>query len=239
MDLVLQLLTGFGPAILVAVAVTASLTGSRGHDYERWSWPVAILLLGVPVAVASFLEMRSAQEPQTVAQADVASTQAPALQTARPALQTARPERRQVQAAAQPGYRETVQLAYAQPRQTVRPHIEHMRNGNRMVYGRPAGGFIVRTSIGPMRIAQNKFQPISTWAPSTRIPPNTLSCTGFTRDAEGYWEAGDGTLPFNVGDETNVTVRSQGPIGPGWMTVGDGDLYTILNARCGKKQSGN
>jgi hypothetical protein len=235
MDLVLQLLAGFGPAVLVAVAIAASFMGARGHDYERWSWPVIILLLGVPVAVASYLEMRNAQEPQAVAHADVATAQAPA-------LRTARPEHRHDQAAAQPGYRETVQLAYAQPHETLRPHLERTRSGNRIVYARtgqrPGGGFIVRTNIAPMRVTQNKFQPISTWAPSTRIPSNTLSCTGFTRDAEGYWEAGDNTLPFSVGDEANIIVRSQGPIGPGWMTVGDGDLYMILNARCGKKQDG-
>ena len=167
MDLFLQLLAGFGPAALFLVAFAASLTGSREHDYERWSWAAVILLLGVPVTVASFLEMRSAQEPQAVARADVANTQAPA-------RQRAEREHRPVQAAAQPGYRETVQLAYAQPRQTLRPHLEHTRSGNHIVYvrpgQRPGGGFIVRTNVVPTRVAQTKFQPISTWAPSKRIP---------------------------------------------------------------------
>jgi hypothetical protein len=68
---------------------------------------------------------------------------------------------------------------------------------------------------------------------NSKIPPNTLSCTGFTRDPEGTWEAGDDTEPFNVGSDTDYTVRDEGPIRPGWLSIGTVDLYALLNAKCG------
>jgi hypothetical protein len=36
-----------------------------------------------------------------------------------------------------------------------------------------------------------------------------------------------------VGSDTNYTVRDEGPIRQGWLTIGTVDLYALLNEKCG------
>ena len=38
--------------------------------------------------------------------------------------------------------------------------------------------------------------------------------------------------PFNVGSAENIVIRNQGPIEPGWVTVGGVDLYNLIQKKC-------
>jgi hypothetical protein len=87
----------------------------------------------------------------------------------------------------------------------------------------------VRQTV-PSVVPSSIFLPPQT---SSVIPPNTFSCVGFTKNADGSWEAGDDTRPFNVGKAENIAIRDQGPIEPGWVTVGGVDLYALIEKKCG------
>jgi hypothetical protein len=68
---------------------------------------------------------------------------------------------------------------------------------------------------------------------SSVIPANNFTCTGFTKNPDGSWEAGNDTQPFNVGKAENVVIRNQGPIEPGWVSVGGVDLFALVDKKCG------
>lgn len=215
MNAVLQLLSGFGPAVLVIIGLALYLALGAGLRRGHWIGLIAFLVVGIPVSIAAFLETR----PSAVSNG--AATEG-----------VTRPE---TSRAASGGERRTrsehsvpSRVAFVTAPQTYRNTNRH---GLLIRHNRPRP----RTVIRVIRV----HAPVPAHPPSvvithnnTAIPPNTLVCTGFSRDPDGEWEAGDDTLPFAVGDETNFTIRGQGPIGPDWMEVGGVDLYALLNAKC-------
>ncbi len=103
---------------------------------------------------------------------------------------------------------------------------------HRILVGRPGKPKYVVVIREPTAATQLAMTAPAT-KPLTVIPPNTLSCTGFTKNDDGTWQAGGDTQPFNIGNDTNVTVRDQGPISAGYLSPGGTDLYALLNAKCG------
>jgi hypothetical protein len=69
---------------------------------------------------------------------------------------------------------------------------------------------------------------------STSAQGTTLSCEGFTKNADGTWSAGANTKPFDVGSTKSTTVRNM-TIGPHAVNIGGVDLYDLLEKTCGKK----
>jgi hypothetical protein len=119
----------------------------------------------------------------------------------------------------------------------VRPQarVEHVRviysehrNNHRNAVRPNTVTYDVRQTAQPA-VSPTIFAPPRT---SSVIPSNTFSCAGFTKDSEGHWEAGSDTQPFNVGSAENIVIRNQGPIEPGWVTVGGIDLYELIDKKC-------
>jgi hypothetical protein len=119
-----------------------------------------------------------------------------------------------------------------------RPPVEHVRvvysehHANHRNATRPNSvTYEIRQTVqtAPMNPAAIFAPPIN----SSVIPANTFTCTGFTKNPDGSWEAGNDTRPFDVGKAENVVVRNQGPIEPGWVSVGGVDLYALIDKKCG------
>jgi hypothetical protein len=93
----------------------------------------------------------------------------------------------------------------------------------------------IRQTVRPQSCCDSSAAMFASPKRSSVIPANTFSCVGFTKNPDGSWEAGDNTQPFNVGAAENIVIRDQGPIEPGWVTVGGVDLYDLLEKKCGAK----
>ncbi|HEX4079344.1 MAG TPA: hypothetical protein VHX61_10800 [Rhizomicrobium sp.] len=231
-----QLLTRFGPPLLVVIGVALCLAYPMVRR-GRWAFLAAFLILGVPVSVASFLVTR----PGGVSTAPV-TAHAARFRSAEKSVGggSNAPERRVVTRVAGAevitgGERQARPNPSRQARpvyETVRQSHQRVRPTHQGVRSNRSGTRAVVLVIPPQAHA-NALSANSTTRTNSKIPPNTLSCTGFTRDPEGAWEAGDNTQPFNVGSETNYTVRDEGPIRPGWLSIGTVDLYALLDAKCG------
>jgi hypothetical protein len=71
----------------------------------------------------------------------------------------------------------------------------------------------------------------------TPIPPNTLSCDGFSKNPDGTWRAGD-TKIFDIGTDTNVHFAHTSAVPPRGFILGGVDLWTLLESKCKNKDSG-
>src|ERR1700733_13835444 len=203
MHLVLELLAGFGPAVLTAIGLAASLVRPSRRLEGNWIWPAAILLAGIPVSVAAFLLIYETREPQVVA------ANAPA--------------------ASAPLTLETLRIY----------RLQHLHAGlhHGLHHGyayRPIAPATIASLTTQHQIAQIPPLPAAASNRPQRIPSNTLSCMGFTKNSDGSWSAGHATQPFDVGNDKSITIRDQGPIVADWVDVGGVDLYALLNSKCGK-----
>jgi hypothetical protein len=64
------------------------------------------------------------------------------------------------------------------------------------------------------------------------LPPNSLSCAGFTRTPVGTWAASSATAPFDFGSARGVVIRNT-TVTPNGVSVSGFDLYKALEAKCG------
>jgi hypothetical protein len=74
------------------------------------------------------------------------------------------------------------------------------------------------------------FTPAS--AQDMIIPPNTLSCDGFTRRPDGNWATVPDIKPFDIGPAKHVTV-SNIIIARGLIVIQGVDIWELLNEKCG------
>lgn len=209
-----HLLARFGPPLLVIIGIALCAVPLAAWRNGRWIGLAAFLIVGVPVSVAAFLEMRPAVVSNARADTGVAVAHKGG--------------------AAAGGERHVRLHSPAQVRTvfvTV-PETRRQRANRGLLHSRRqrSGAHRVVLVI-PSQI--HETGPATKMAAKSRIPPSTLSCTGFARDSDGNWEAGDNTKPFDVGSATNYSIRDEGPIRPGWMSIGGVDLYALLNAKCG------
>jgi len=72
----------------------------------------------------------------------------------------------------------------------------------------------------------------ATASAQTTLPPNNLSCAGFTRTPVGTWSASNGTAAFDFGSARGVVIRNT-TVTPNGVSVGGFDLYKALEAKCG------
>jgi hypothetical protein len=70
-------------------------------------------------------------------------------------------------------------------------------------------------------------------AQTTKLRPNTLSCAGFTKNPDGSWHAGSNTQPFDIGSQKHEWIHDA-DITPNLVKFDDVDLYSLLEAKCGK-----
>jgi hypothetical protein len=212
MQSILALLAGLGPAVLTFLGIAAALSGSDIEGERRWLWPAILLVVGVPVTIAALLVLRSGHETQTASALGSAPVSAAAHNAA-------------VAQAAQPTYQ-----AYP----AYRPHTYWWGAGHNAFHLHPYRPNAPRAVYWvPPRLMTNPVPPTPVPAKLTSIPPNTLSCEGFTKDPDGNWQANSDTQPFNVNDATGILIRNQGPIVAGWVSVGGVDLFRLLDAKCG------
>jgi hypothetical protein len=209
----LQLLARFGPLVLMLMGIAASFAFPRRMATARWSWLALFLIVGVPVSVAAFRETQATGVSTGSANGNIAEVEIPqdgtsAVRPTRPILPAPRA------------------IMIVVPRGSQR---RVSRGGGQVQLIRPR-------SFGVMLVVprqSHQTPTVTRTAANTAIPANTLSCTGFTRNDDGTWNAGGDTQPFAVGNGTNYTIRNQGPIGPRWLSIGNVDLYALLNAKCG------
>jgi hypothetical protein len=208
MFLLVNLFATFGALVLtimgLAVALTYPIGGQRGH----YIWMIAFVIVGIPASVAAIFVSRAHDAAWAPAPAPAPVHAArriePAAYAVRPAAQTRVTE---------------VRVNY------YGEHHNRQSHQNRPV----AVTYEVRQTEQPAA-------PAPIWTPprtSAVIPSNTFSCVGFTRSSDGGWDAGADTKPFDVGDDKDIVIRNQGPIQPGWMTVGGVDLYDLIDKKCG------
>jgi hypothetical protein len=76
------------------------------------------------------------------------------------------------------------------------------------------------------------FWSFAALAQAPTLPPNTLSCDGFTKQPNGMWHAGPNTKPFKVGVGPSWYIVDC-DIGPGGMKFGGVDLTVLLDEKCG------
>jgi hypothetical protein len=208
----LQLLARFGPLVLTLMGIAASFAFPRRMATARWSWLALFLIVGVPVGVAAFRETQATGVSTGGANGNTADVEIPQERTS-----AVRPTRPILPA----------------------PHavlIVVPRGSQRISRG---GGLVQSNRPGQIKVMMVVPRPahetpvLAKTAASTALPSSTLSCTGFTKNDDGTWNAGGDTEPFAVGNGTNYTIRNQGPIGPRWLSIGNVDLYALLNAKCG------
>ncbi len=207
MFLLVNLFATFGALVLTVMGVAISLAYPIGGQRGHYVWMIAFVIVGIPATVAAyFVAHLNGQTSETTAAAPIVTRVEPNAFAERRAPQT-RVER--------------VRVVYG----------EH-RNGLRA--NRPSTvTYEVRQTVAqtaPPVTSSAMFLPPMT---SSVIPANTFTCTGFTKNPDGSWEAGDDTQPFNVGKAENIVIRDQGPIEPGWVTVGGVDLYNLIQKKCG------
>ena len=245
MRIALLLLSCFGPPLLMAMGIAVcAFLGEPPH--RRWVGLVAFLAVGIPVSAAAYLETQAGGglnggTSKGVARADAGPVAAGTDRRVR---------------AHQSGPQKLVFVIVPQTRQTadrservVRPNQSVSRyvgvaitpqtrpTTSRNQHGArssQSGLRYVAVTIPSRTHATQAIAKTHVSGKNAPIPPNTLSCKGFTRDEDGFWEAGDDTEPFDVGSDTNFVIRDQGPISRNWMSVGDVDLYALLTAKCGK-----
>jgi hypothetical protein len=62
------------------------------------------------------------------------------------------------------------------------------------------------------------------------LPPNTLDCNNFTKNAYGSWTGHKDQKPFDIGNARGNT--AVGLISRGTHRIGGIDLYDLLEAKC-------
>jgi hypothetical protein len=70
-------------------------------------------------------------------------------------------------------------------------------------------------------------------AQDVTIPPNTLTCDGFTKRPDGNWATASDIKPFDVGQAKHVTLTNI-VIPRGLMVIKGVDIWELLNEKCGK-----
>lgn len=70
-------------------------------------------------------------------------------------------------------------------------------------------------------------------AQNLTIPPNTLSCEGFTKRPDGNWATRPNMKPFDFGPAKGVTL-SNIIIPRGLLVIHGVDVWAVLNEKCGK-----
>jgi hypothetical protein len=209
MFLLVNLFATFGALVLtimgLAISFTYPIGGQRGH----FIWIIAFVVVGIPATVAAyFVSHNYGHTGET-------TPSTPAVTRLEPNAFTVRPER-----PAQQMRTEHVRVVYGEHRDDHHNH-QHINRPQTVTYD-------IRQTVpvAPVAIFTSPKR-------SSVIPPNTFSCVGFTKNPDGTWDAGDSTQPFNVGTAQNIVIRDQGPIEPGWVTVGGVDLYDLLVKKCG------
>jgi len=213
MFLLLNLFATFGALVLTIMGLAISLTYPIGGQRGHYIWMIAFVVVGIPATVAAYFVSHNYGQPS------VATAPAATVTRIEPnAFAVRRPQT-----------------------QIVRVRVISGEHHNRQNANRPQTvTYEVRETVQPVQTAQTMLPivPSAMFAPpktSSVIPPNTFSCVGFAKNPDGSWEAGDDTVPFNVGKAENIAIRNQGPIEPGWLTVGGVDLYTLVEKKCGTK----
>jgi hypothetical protein len=64
------------------------------------------------------------------------------------------------------------------------------------------------------------------------LPPNTLSCQGFSKLQNGDWHAAPNAQPFDVGNMTNMHITNL-DIAPHAFNMGGTDLWQLIEQKCG------
>jgi hypothetical protein len=203
MFLLINLFATFGALLLTIMGLAISLTYPIGGQRGHYIWMIAFVIVGIPSTVAAYFAAHAYRDP----------TPATAVTRLEPNAFAVRPP---------PQARvEHVRVIYG----------EH-RNNRRNAMRQNTVTYEVRQTVqaAPPIVPSAMFVPHTT---SSVIPPNTFTCTGFTKNPDGSWEAGDDTRPFNVGSAENIVIRNQGPIEPGWVTVGGVDLFELVDKKCG------
>ncbi len=206
MFLTVNLFATFGALVLTVMGVAISLSYPIGGQRGHYIWIIAFVVVGIPTTVATFFVVHLNNLPVTTRPIETTAA-TPAFRHYHPPAFAARPEARI----------EHVRIVYGEHR--------NRQGGNRA----QTVTYEVRETQ-PKGISPTAFAPLRT---DTAIPPNTFSCTGFTKNSDGSWDAGNNTLPFNVGSAENIVIRDQGPIDAGWVTVGGVDLYALIEKKCG------
>jgi hypothetical protein len=207
MFLLVNLFATFGALVLTIMGVAISLSFPIGGQRGHFVWMIAFVVVGIPATVATYFVVHLNGQATETAQT------VPAVRRVEPNAFAVRP--------APQARVERVRVTYGEHRN--RPY------GNRP----QAVTYEVRQTVQPA-VSPTIFAPPRT---STVIPSNTFSCAGFTKDPDGSWEAGSDTQPFNVGSAENIVIRNQGPIEPGWVTVGGVDLYELIDKKCGAQSA--
>jgi hypothetical protein len=223
MFLLVNLFATFGALVLTIMGVAISLTYPIGGQRGHFIWMVAFVLVGIPATAAAYFVLHN------YGQASGA-----------PAAASPRVARLEPNAFAERRAPETREPSVFGERRAPETRVERVR----VMYGQHRNGshqghpqvvtYEIRQTVqtaqaSPPMVPSAMFAPPTT---SSVIPANTFSCTGFTKNPDGSWEAGDDTRPFDVGKAENIVIRNQGPIEPGWVTVGGVDLYALINKKC-------
>jgi hypothetical protein len=203
MFLLVNLFATFGALVLTIMGVAISLTYPIGGQRGHFVWMIAFVVVGIPATVATYFVVHLNGQATETAQTV-------------PAVRRVEPN------------------AFA-VRHAPQARVERVR----VIYGehrnRPYGNRPQTVTYEVRQTVQNAVSPTIFAPPRTNsvIPSNTFSCVGFTKDPDGSWEAGGDTQPFNIGSAENIVIRNQGPIEPGWVTVGGVDLYDLVDKKCG------
>ena len=184
MFLVINLFATFGALVLTIMGLVISLTYPIGGQRGHFIWMIAFVIVGIPATVAAYFAAHNYGRTSETTPAT------PAVSRLEPNAFAVRP--------AQQMRTEHVRIVYGQPRNEHHNH-QHLNRPQTVTYD-------IRQTVPVV--------PTAMFAPpkrSTVIPPNTFSCVGFRKNPDGTWDAGDNTLPFNVGTAENIVIRDQGP----------------------------
>lgn len=209
----MQLLARFGPLVLTLMGIAVSFAFPRRMATARWSWLALFLVVGVPVGVAAFRETQATGVSTGGTNSNTAEVEIP--QDGTSAVRPTRP--------ILPAPHAVLIVVPRGSQQRV------SRGGGQVRLIKPRSFRVMLVVPHPLQ----QTPTVTQTAGNTAIPTNTLSCRGFTKNDDGTWEAGGDTQPFAVGNGTNYTIRNQGPIGPRWLSIGNVDLYALLDAKCG------
>jgi hypothetical protein len=217
MFLLVNLFATFGALVLTIMGLAISLRYPIGGQRGHFIWMIAFVVVGIPSAFAAYFAAHhyGAQSTESPRPAKVVRLEPNAFVT--------RPEQ-QIRPAQQMRV-EHVRVVYGQ-----------QQHHNGLHQNRPQTvTYEVRQPVQTAQATLPTISPTIFMPPkkSSVIPANTFSCTGFTKNPDGSWEAGDDTQAFNVGKAENIVIRDQGPIEPGWVTVGGVDLYDLVQKKCG------
>ena len=209
MFLLVNLFATFGALVLTIMGLAISLTYPIGGQRGHFIWMIAFVVVGIPATVAAYFVSHNYGHTGETTPAT------PSVTRLEPNAFTVRPERQ-----AQQMRTEHVRVVYSEHRNDRQNH-QHINRPQTVTYD-------IRQTVPVMPVAM-----FASPKRSSVIPANTFSCVGFTKNPDGTWDAGDNTKPFNVGAAENIVIRDQGPIEPGWVTVGGVDLSDLLIKKCG------